>query len=35
MYQVAQQVIEMPWPRDIAERFSEDTEPIILIIDRA
>ncbi len=35
MYEVAQEVVDKPWPPEIAERFQSDQDPIILIIDRA
>ncbi|MFN0145950.1 MAG: hypothetical protein ACKVT1_05525 [Dehalococcoidia bacterium] len=34
MYETSAEVLAKPWPEDIAARFANDAEPIILAIDR-
>lgn len=34
MYEVAQEVLDKPWPSEIVERFRSDQDPIIIILDR-
>jgi alkanesulfonate monooxygenase SsuD/methylene tetrahydromethanopterin reductase-like flavin-dependent oxidoreductase (luciferase family) len=34
MYEIAQEVVDKPWPSEINERFRSDQDPIILILDR-
>ncbi len=34
MYEIGREVLDKPWPPDIAERFELDPDPILLILDR-
>lgn len=34
MFEIAGEVLNKPWPQEIAERFYADQDPIILILDR-
>jgi hypothetical protein len=35
MYEVADEVLEKPWPESFAERLREDQDPIILVLERS